>query len=49
MSTAIKGTDTIYQNFAMNLAKEISSLYKDEMLRIGFEEVIYEFDSSTIE
>ena len=39
----------IYQDFAMTLVKEVISLYKDEKLRIGLEEIIYAFDSSTIE
>lgn len=39
----------IYQDFAMALAKEATALYKDEKLRIGLEEMIYAFDSSTIE
>ena len=39
----------IYQDFAMTLVKEATALYKDEKLRIGFEEMIYAFDSSTIE
>ena len=39
----------IYQDFAMTLVKEATSLYKDEKLRIGLEEMIYAFDSSTIE
>lgn len=39
----------IYQDFAMTLVKEVTSLYKDEKLRIGLEEMIYAFDSSTIE
>lgn len=39
----------IYQDFAMTLVKEATMLYKDEKLRIGLEEMIYAFDSSTIE
>ena len=39
----------IYQDFAMTLVKEATALYKDEKLRIGLEEMIYVFDSSTIE
>ena len=39
----------IYQDFAMTLVKEAIVLYKDEKLRIGLEEMIYAFDSSTIE
>lgn len=39
----------IYQDFAMTLVKEATALYKDEKLRIGLEEMIYAFDSSTIE
>lgn len=39
----------IYQDFAMTLVKEATVLYKDEKLRIGLEEMIYAFDSSTIE
>jgi hypothetical protein len=39
----------IYQDFAMTLVKEATSLYKEEKLRIGLEEMIYAFDSSTIE
>lgn len=39
----------IYQDFAMTLVKESTALYKDEKLRIGLEEMIYAFDSSTIE
>ena len=39
----------IYQDFAMILVKEATALYKDEKLRIGLEEMIYAFDSSTIE
>lgn len=39
----------IYQDFAMTLVKEATLLYKDEKLRIGLEEMIYAFDSSTIE
>ena len=39
----------IYQDFAMTLVKEATVLYKDEKLRIGLEEMIYTFDSSTIE
>ncbi len=39
----------IYQDFAMTLVKEATELYKDETLRIGLEEMIYSFDSSTIE
>lgn len=39
----------IYQDFAMTLVKEATVLYKDEKLRIGLEEMIYVFDSSTIE
>ncbi len=38
----------IYQDFAMALVKEATALYKDEKLRIGLEEMIYAFDSSTI-
>ena len=33
----------------MTLVKEATALYKDEKLRIGLEEMIYAFDSSTIE
>ena len=39
----------IYQDFAMTLVKEATALYKDEKLRIGLEEMIYAFDSTTIE
>ena len=39
----------IYQDFAMTLVKEATELYKNEKLRIGLEEMIYAFDSSTIE
>ena len=39
----------IYQGFAMTLVKEATSLYKDEKLRIGLEEMIYTFDSTTVE
>ena len=39
----------IYQDFAMTLVKESTALYKDERLRIGLDEMIYAFDSSTIE
>lgn len=39
----------IYQDFAMTLVKEATVLYKDEKLRIGLEEMIHAFDSSTIE
>ena len=39
----------IYQDFAMTLFKESTALYKDERLRIGLDEMIYAFDSSTIE
>ena len=39
----------IYQDFAMVLVKEAVSLYKDEKLRIDLEQMIYAFDSSTIE
>lgn len=39
----------IYQDFAMTLVKEATALYKDEKLRIGPGEMIYAFDSSTIE
>ena len=39
----------IYQDFAMTLVKEATALYKDEKLRVGLEEMIYAFDSSTIE
>lgn len=39
----------IYQDFAMTLVNEATMLYKDEKLRIGLEEMIYAFDSSTIE
>ena len=39
----------IYQDFAMTLVGEATALYKDEKLRIGLEEMIYAFDSSTIE
>lgn len=39
----------LYQDFAMTLVKEATALYKDEKLRIGLEEMIYAFDSSTIE
>ena len=39
----------IYQDFAMILVKQAQELYKDEKLRIGLEEMIYAFDSSTIE
>lgn len=39
----------IYQDFAMTLVKEATALYKDEKLRIGLEEMIYAFDSNTIE
>ena len=39
----------IYQDFAMTLVKEATALYKDEKPRIGLEEMIYAFDSSTIE
>lgn len=39
----------IYQDFATTLVKEATALYKDEKLRIGLEEMIYAFDSSTIE
>ena len=39
----------IYQDFAMTLVKEATMLYKDEKLRIGLEEMIYAFDSSTID
>ena len=39
----------IYQDFAMALVKEATTLYRDEKLRVGLEEMIYAFDSSTIE
>lgn len=39
----------IYQDFAMTMMKEATALYKDEKLRIGLDEMIYAFDSSTIE
>ena len=39
----------IYQDLAMNPDKQAQELYKDEKLRIGLEEMIYAFDSSTIE
>ena len=39
----------IYQDFAMTLVKETTALYRDEKMRIGLEEMIYAFDSSTIE
>lgn len=39
----------IYQDIAMTLVNEATMLYKDEKLRIGLEEMIYAFDSSTIE
>ena len=39
----------IHQDFAMTLVGEATALYKDEKLRIGLEEMIYAFDSSTIE
>ena len=39
----------IYQDFAMTLVKRALELYKDERLRIGLEEMVYVFDSSTIE
>ena len=39
----------IYQDFAITLVKETTALYKDEKLRIDPEEMIYAFDSSTIE
>jgi hypothetical protein len=39
----------IYQDFAMTLVKEATALYKDEKLRIGLEEMIFAFDSTTIE
>ena len=39
----------IYQDFAMALVKEATSLYEEEKLRIGLEEMIYTFDRSTIE
>ena len=39
----------VYQNFAMSLVKETTTLYKGEKLRIGLEEMIYAFDSSIIE
>ncbi len=39
----------IYQDFAMTLVKQAQKLYEDEKLRIGLEEMIYAFDSSTIE
>ena len=39
----------IYQDFAMVLVKEAKTLYNGEPLRIDLEEMIYAFDSSTIE
>lgn len=39
----------IYQDFAITLVKKATALYKDEKLLIGLEEMIYAFDSSTIE
>ena len=39
----------IYQDFAMVLVKEATELYKGESLRMDLEEMIYAFDSSTIE
>ena len=39
----------ICQDFAMTMVKGATSLYKDKKLRIGLEEMIYAFDSSTIE
>lgn len=39
----------IYQDYVMTLVKRAQELYKDEELRIGLKEMIYAFDSSTIE
>ena len=36
----------IYQDFAMTLVREATSLYKDEKLRIDLEEMIYAFDNT---
>ena len=40
---------SVYQDFAMTVVKEATALYKEEKLRIGLEEMISAFDSSTIE
>jgi len=39
----------IYQDFAQVLIREAKKLYADQKLRVDLDEMVYAFDSSTIE